>query len=64
MPAFIFSNFLIQSNKDNHIAFELSIGLLVKVFGAAEAIEAEAMQVCYVPKLFKDILHLIITAFF
>jgi hypothetical protein len=42
---FIFSNFVIQSAKDNTIGFKVHIGLLMKVFAAASAIEAEHVQV-------------------
>jgi hypothetical protein len=45
MQEYVFSNLLIQSNKDNKIAFQVNVTLLLKTFAAASTIDADAMQV-------------------
>lgn len=42
---YIFSELKIESNKDNKIAFQVSVPLLLKIFAAAATIEADTMQV-------------------
>ena len=45
MQEYIFSQLKVESIKDNKIAFQVNIPLLLKIFAAAANIDAESMQV-------------------
>ena len=44
MQDYIFSQLRLESNKDNKIAFQVNLPLLLKIFAAAATIDAESMQ--------------------
>lgn len=63
MQAYIFEEkyLTLQSNKDNMIAFQISLQLLTKIFAAAMAIEADSIQVLDVQPLDAHTICIVLT---